>query len=143
MFCPPQPLDLRSDEEQIQDLKKEIYGSKTSRSKEAILKMRMEYRVLNERFLGGYEARFWELWGLATDEGWQRRGLAGRLVEFGMGEIGEMGREQEGVEGVYVVASLEGQRTYEKAGFEMVGKSGGGEDEAARLSHVWFVKKFV
>ena len=54
-----------------------------------------------------------------------------------------MGREQEGVEGVYVVASLEGQRTYEKAGFEMVGKSGGGEDEAARLSHVWFVKKFV
>ncbi|KAG4412533.1 hypothetical protein IFR04_014344, partial [Cadophora malorum] len=81
MFCPPQPLDLRSDEEQIQDLKKEIDGSKTSRSKEEILKMRMEYRVLNERFLGrGYEARFWELWGLATDEGWQRRGLAGRLV---------------------------------------------------------------
>ncbi|KAH7419552.1 hypothetical protein BKA64DRAFT_651104 [Cadophora sp. MPI-SDFR-AT-0126] len=143
MFCPPQPLDERTEEEQIRDLRKEIDGAKSSRSKESMFKMRMEYRVLNERFLGkGYQSRFWELWGLATDEKWQR-GMAGMLVEFGMSKIEEMVRENEGVDGVYVTASLAGQRTYEKAGFEMIGKDGGSADEPEGLSHVWFVKKFV
>ncbi|PVH80044.1 hypothetical protein DL98DRAFT_588823 [Cadophora sp. DSE1049] len=143
MFCPPQPLDERSEEEQIRDLKKEIDGSKASRSKESLLKMRMEYRLLNQRFLGkGYESNFWALWGLATDEKWQRRGLASRLVLFGMGKMEEMVRESGGVKGVYVIASLAAQRTYEKAGFEMIGTNDGGEGEPGRLSHVWFIRSF-
>jgi len=144
MFCPPQPLDERSEEEQIRDLKKEIEGSRTMRSKESIFKMRMEYKVLNEKFFGkGYGSRFWELWGLATDEKWQRRGLATKLVQWGMEKMEALIRKSEGVEGVYVTASLAGQRTYEKAGFERIGKHGGAEDEPEKLSHVWFVKRFV
>lgn len=144
IFCPPDAPDSRSEEDQIQDLKNEIDGSKSSRSKEAMFKMRMEYRVLNERFLGkGFGSRFWELWGLATDEEWQRRGLASILVAWGLREMEVLGRDAEGIEGVYAVATLAGQRTYEKAGFEMVGKSGGGADEPEKLSHVWFLKRFV
>jgi GNAT superfamily N-acetyltransferase len=143
-FCPPQPLDGRSEEEQIRDLKREIDESKTFNSKESVFNMRMEHRMLGERYFGkGYESRLWELWGLATDEKWQRRGLASKLVEWAMGKMEEVTRASEGGEGVYITASQAGQRTYEKASFEKIENQDGIEVKPKKLSHIWFVKSFV
>lgn len=111
---------------------------------------------MNEKYLGKeYEGRWWTLDVLIVDEKYQKRGLGSRLVKWGLEKVQESigqwnssldgadsGKEK--IEGVYLVASPAGARTYEKAGFSKVGEKkldfeGKGEGEYA---HAWFVKRF-
>lgn len=113
---------------------------------------------MNERYLGkGFEGRLWNLEVLIVDENYQRKGLGSRLVKWGMDKIEESARQwnaglssggegdgKEKIEGIYLMASPAGARTYEKAGFVRVGErevkmeGNGGE----KYIHAWFLKKF-
>jgi hypothetical protein len=46
------------------------------------------------------------------------------------------------VEGCYVIASLEGRRTYTKAGFELVGARKG-DGLKAKHQHAYLIKRFA
>jgi hypothetical protein len=55
-----------------------------------------------------------------------------------------MVRRSEGrLEGCYLIASPQGDRTYRKAGFEMVGERNAKEGLEEKYRHCWFVKRFV
>ncbi|KUJ09295.1 uncharacterized protein LY89DRAFT_283071 [Mollisia scopiformis] len=149
VFVAPEK-DVRSDEEWERDLKEKIEKRDDKVRKDVVFKLMVEDRRLNEVYLGkGYAGRWWELQGLVTDEEWQRRGLGTRLVRWGMERVEEDVRRRnaegdgERVEGCHLVASPEGARTYEKAGFVKVGekemhvKTAGGE----KYIHAWFVKR--
>ncbi|PMD63787.1 uncharacterized protein K444DRAFT_319218 [Hyaloscypha bicolor E] len=145
-FRPPSPPDTRTVEEREMELREEVEKSTSRTSKELLFALKAENGELNERYFGkGYEERFWELEALVTDEGYQRRGLGSRLVEEGWNEVQKRVREEEGskVEGVYLVANPAGKRTYEKAGFKLLGgrpvrREGMRDDHM----HLWFVKRF-
>jgi ribosomal protein S18 acetylase RimI-like enzyme len=120
LFSAPHAPDTRSPQEREKALSEEISKSSSGLDKEMIFQLKTEDGALNTRFLGeGYEARFWELDVLVTDEGYQRRGLGTRLVVEGMREVERRVGEGEGefektkVEGCYLVASQQGARTYE------------------------------
>lgn len=152
VFLPPEKDD-RSEEEKIGALwdsvknregvdRERIYG---------IMKGEME---ISESVLGNrWEGKWWCLEALVTDEGYQRKGLGSRLVKWGLERIEQevKGRNEEGsgeekIEGCYLVASPQGQKTYVNAGFvkvgsmeiDMPGKGEGGE----KYEHLWFVKRF-
>jgi GNAT superfamily N-acetyltransferase len=147
-FKSPSAADPRSAEEKERELREEVEKSTSPTSKELLYALKAENRELNERYLGErYEERFWELASLVTDEAYQRRGLATRLVEEGLNEVRRRVKEDEKegskVEGVYLVANPAGRRTYEKAGFKLLGgrpqRLEGMRDDHM---HLWFVKKF-
>ena len=82
------------------------------------------------------------------DQDFQRRGLGSRLVGEGMREVERRCREDEREgkgkgEGVFLVANPAGRRTYEHAGFELLGgrpvrREGMRDDHM----HLWFLKRF-
>jgi GNAT superfamily N-acetyltransferase len=75
---------------------------------------------------------------------YQRRGLGSRLVEWGLKHVEGMVRRSEGrLEGCYLIANPAGDKTYRKAGFEMVGERSTEEGLDEKYRHCWFVKKFV
>ena len=148
-FKSPSAADPRTAEEKERELREEVEKSTSPTSKDLLYALKAENRELNERYLGErYEERFWELASLVTDETYQRRGLATRLVEEGLNEVRRRVKEEEKkmgskVEGVYLVANPAGRRTYEKAGFKFLGgrpqRLEGMRDDHM---HLWFVKKF-
>jgi GNAT superfamily N-acetyltransferase len=105
-------------------LRREIEDTKGTlpAKEERIFNKKVGDGELGERYFGErYKERFWVLEALVTDWRWQGRGLATRLVEWGMREVRERVEQGGKVEGVRLVADIEGLRTYEKAGFERVG----------------------
>lgn len=65
VFTPPGPPDERTDEEKARGLRAQIDGNSQIRDKDLAFRLKMEDKVLNERFFGrGYESRFWEVCGL-------------------------------------------------------------------------------
>ncbi|CZR62910.1 uncharacterized protein PAC_12807 [Phialocephala subalpina] len=146
---PPPPKQSTRDEkdkELREDIEKRHEGGQAGR----VYDMMREDQGMNERLLGsGYEGRWWELGALATDENFQRRGLGTRLAKWGLERIEEdvrswnveIGEGRERIEGCYLVASPQGARTYEKAGFVKIGEREMGLDEG-KYMHAWFVKRF-
>ena len=92
------------------------------------------------------DARYWYLRSLCTDPEYQGRGFASQLVKWGMDLARADAQARPGeVDGVYIVATPAGLRTYVKAGLKEIGDmvvdygKGDGED-GFRL--VWLVEKF-
>ena len=84
-----------------------------------------------------------QLSALVTDEKYQRRGLGSQLVEWGLKHVEDEVRRSDGkLEGCSLIASLQGQRTYIKAGFEMLGERPGKEGLKKKHQHAYFVKRF-
>jgi GNAT superfamily N-acetyltransferase len=148
----PPEVDATSDKQREKDFRADIERGPSGRDTEKIYNMKMEDRVLNERYLGkGYEGRWWTLEVLMTDGRFQRRGLGSGLVRWGLEKVehdvknrNEKG-EGERIEGAYLIASPAGARTYEKAGFVRVGERTvevGPEGKKEGYTHAWFVKRF-
>ncbi|KAE9365223.1 hypothetical protein N431DRAFT_430728 [Stipitochalara longipes BDJ] len=148
-FKPPSSPDTRTAEERAKELREEVAKSTSPTDKEVLFQLKWENGELNEKYFGAdYQERFWELDALVVDEGFQKRGLGSRLVAEGMKEIErKVKEEREGegrkVEGVYLVANPAGRRTYENAGFELLGgrplrREGMRDDHM----HLWFLKRF-
>jgi len=142
---PTKAADTRTREERHEDIRKEAEQQGEGINKEIYCKLRLEDEELNEKFFGkGFETRFWVLDALVVDENFQRRGLGTRLVRWGLDELQK--RRQEGVEGAYLIASAQGEKTYKGAGFQRVGKrvarSGGEGEGEVSYTHGWFVKRF-
>jgi GNAT superfamily N-acetyltransferase len=148
----PPNVDTRSKEQKEKELRADIESGSSGRDTEKIYNMKKEDRVLNERYLGkGYEGRWWTLEVLMTDEKFQRRGLGSKLVRWGLEKVEQdvKNRNEKGkgerIEGVYLIASPAGTRTYEKAGFVRVGERTvevGREDKKEGYTHAWFVRRF-
>lgn len=144
----PGEEDSRSEEEKDRDVRKGVEEMSDGLDKELVYRLKTEGRVLSERFLGkGYRSKWWELEALVTDEEYQRRGLGSRLVNWGLGRVEEdvKARRERGereVEGAYLVASPQGARTYEKAGFVKVGEKMVEKEGVEGYEHAWYVKRF-
>jgi GNAT superfamily N-acetyltransferase len=148
----PPNVDIRSEEQREREIRADIERCSSGKEAEKIYNMKMEDRVLNERYLGkGYEGRWWTLEVLMTDEKFQRRGLGSRIVKLGLEKVEQdvKNRNEKGqgerIEGAYLIASPAGARTYEKAGFVRVGERTvevGPEGKQEGYTHAWFVKRF-
>jgi GNAT superfamily N-acetyltransferase len=163
---PPTKLDKRTEEEKQRELREEVegMGCDGEENKEVTLGIMREGKTSNERFLGkAYEARFWLLDALYVDTEFQRRGLGTRLVRWGLETAEEGRRTKKGktvgeneageeerretdveVEGVYLISSPAGQKTYTKCGFEKVGERAISSVTGKREDMVfsWYVKRF-
>jgi GNAT superfamily N-acetyltransferase len=141
------PFEDERNEEQIDvDLRKAIEELSDGLKKEVVYELKKEDRVLNKKFLGeGYESRWWALDALVTDERYQRRGLGSRLVDWGLGKVEEdvkkrrKAKERE-ADGCYLIASPQGVRIYEKAGFVRVGERTANSVEGD-YTHGWFIRR--
>jgi GNAT superfamily N-acetyltransferase len=148
----PPNVDFRSKEQKEKEIRADIERCSSGVEAEKIYNMKMEDRVLNERYLGkGYEGRWWTLEVLMTDEKFQRKGLGSWLVKWGLEKVEQDVKtrnekmEGERIEGAYLIASPAGARTYEKAGFLRVGERTvevGPDSNSGGYTHAWFVKRF-
>ena len=112
--------------------------------KDVYYKLRLEDEELNKKFFGkGFETRFWVLDALVVDENFQSKGLGTRLVKWGLEELAKS--RKEGIEGAYLIASPQGEKTYRGAGFERVGErvARSGDEGEGNYTHGWFVKRFA
>jgi GNAT superfamily N-acetyltransferase len=123
----PPEVDTRSEERKEKDLRTDIEKGQSGRDREKIYNMKMEVRVLNERYLGKcYEGQWWMLEVLTTNKKFQRRGLGSRLVKWGLEKVERdckvRNKKGEGkrTKGAYLIASPVGARAYENAGFVRV-----------------------
>lgn len=151
--------DLRTPEQRDKELREQINKrSDGQKKKDQVYKLKTEDRVLNERYLGKeYEGRWWTLVALIVDQNYQRRGLGTKLVRWGLEKVEESIRQwnsglsndkkeengKERIEGVHLIASPAGARTYEKAGFVRVGEREielEGKEE--KYVHAWFIRRF-
>lgn len=149
---------MRTPEQKDKELREQIdKRTDGQKKKDQIYKLKIEDQVLNERYLGkGYEGRLWCLDVLIVDENYQKRGLGSKLVKWGVEKVEERIRQwntkissgtrensgQEKLDGVYLMASPKGARTYERAGFARVGEKevefdGKGEE---KYIQAWFIR---
>lgn len=146
VWAPPATKkDERTQEEVEKDIRVEADGLGEGNDKEIYYALRLEDEALNKKFLGnGFETRLWELNALVVDENFQRKGLGTRLVKWGLEELEK--RRERGVEGAYLIASPQGEKTYRNAGFERVGervaRAAAEGDVEGSYTHGWFVKSF-
>jgi len=99
-----------------------------------------------EQFVGNETVRaerWWQLFELATLPEYQRQGLAGRLIDWGMCRAREDWDKRKGdVEGVFVVRQPDAVGVYEAAGFEVVGRKGVRLGEGREHVFAWLVVRF-
>jgi GNAT superfamily N-acetyltransferase len=153
VFFPPEKDD-RSEEEKIGALWDSV-KEREGVDRERIYGLMKGEKETSVRVLGeGWEGKWWCLNSLVTDEGYQRKGLGSRLIRWGLERIEEEvkrrnelldGNGEERIEGCYLVASPQGQKTYVNAGFVKVGSleiDMPGKEGGEKYEHLWFVKRF-
>lgn len=138
-------IDSRSEEEKQRALGEEVNGLREGLDKDTLFMMNLDETVWNERFLGkGYETRWWVLDNLVTDVEYRRRGLASRLLTWGLATVEiDVKRTKDfagdkRVEGVYVITPPETEGLYSRAGFVKVGE----REVSDGCTHTWYVKRF-
>lgn len=63
-------------------------------------------------------------------------------MEWGLNQVElAVKRSEAKLDGCYLIASQQGQRTYTKAGFDKVGERNG-EGLEEKYRHCWFIKRF-